>query len=390
MNHASLGSSWVSARLGSGKDDPASWSDWRWQYAHRITDEAVLAALVRLQGDRRNEAARVIPTYPCSITPYYLSLARLEDPEDPILRQALPDARELEDEQRAAEDPLQEEHHTAVPGLVHRYPDRALLLLTNRCAVYCRHCTRKRLWRFGPRDMTKDAFDQALRYLREHPEIRDVLLSGGDPLVLPDEWLEEILARVRAVPHVEIVRIGSRVPAVLPQRITPALLRILERHGPVWLNTQFNHPRELTPEAAQACERLLRAGVPVNNQSVLLRGVNDNVETMKALCTGLLRIRVRPYYLHQCDPVRGVRHFRTSLNRGIEILEALQGRVSGLAIPRYMVDLPGRLGKVPIGPAFLLDLDARRSVLRTPSGEIVEYEHPPDRSDDPQNEGLPP
>lgn len=375
--------------VASEKVGLADGEDWKEQYAHRITDAVSMAELARLPENKRSEAAFVTTAYPCSVTPYYLSLARTGDPEDPILKQVLPDGRELGDDPTAAEDPLQEEIHTAAPGLVHRYPDRALVLLTNRCAVHCRHCTRKRLWRLGPRDLTKEAFDVALQYLGAHTEIRDVLLSGGDPLVLPDGRLDEILGGIRRIRHVEIIRIGSRIPVVLPQRITPALCRILEKHGPVWFNTQFNHPRELTSEAAEACERLLRAGVPVNNQSVLLRGVNDDVETMKALCAGLLRIRVRPYYLHQCDPVRGVRHFRTSLNRGIEILEALQGRVSGLAIPRYMVDLPGRLGKVPLAPAFLLDLDARRAILRTPSAEIVEYENPPDRSEDPQNEGLP-
>lgn len=357
---------------------PNGWDDGRWQYANRITDPAHLAALARLPESSRAETARVTSTYPCAITPYYLSLARLEDPQDPILRQVLPDVRELEDEQAAAEDPLQEEHHTAVPGLVHRYADRALVLLTNRCAVYCRHCTRKRFWRLGPRDLTREEFHRVLRYLQEHPEIRDVLLSGGDPLVLPDSRLDEILCGIRKIRHVEIIRIGSRVPVVLPQRITPGLCRILERYGPLWLNTQFNHPREITAQAEEACERLLRAGVPVNNQSVLLKGINDDAKTLKALCTGLLRIRVRPYYLHQCDPVRGVRHFRTSLDRGLGILAAMQGRVSGLAIPRYMVDLPGRLGKLPLAPRFLIRLDRRQAVLRTPSGEIVEYENPPE------------
>jgi len=357
---------------------PGDWDDWRWQYAHRKTDLSALEALARLPENSKAQTARVISRYPCSITPYYLSLARLEDPQDPILRQVLPDGRELEDEQTAAEDPLEEEHHTAVPGLVHRYADRALVLVTNRCAVYCRHCTRKRLWRLGPRDLTREEFHRVLRYLQEHPEIRDVLLSGGDPLVLPDSRLDEILRGIRQIRHVEIIRIGSRVPVVLPQRITPGLCRILERYGPLWLNTQFNHPREITAQAEKACERLLRAGVPVNNQSVLLKGINDDGETLKALCTGLLRIRVRPYYLHQCDPVRGVRHFRTSLDRGLGILAAMQGRVSGLAIPRYMVDLPGRLGKVPLAPQFLMSLDGRRAVLRTPSGEIAEYENPPD------------
>jgi len=357
---------------------PGGWDDWRWQYAHRITDPSALSAFARLPENSRAETAQVISRYPCSITPYYLSLARIEDPQDPILKQVVPDRRELEDEQAAAEDPLQEEHHTAVPGLVHRYADRALVLLTNRCAVHCRHCTRKRLWRLGPRDLTREEFRRVLRYLQEHPEIRDVLLSGGDPLVLPDSRLDEILRGIRQIRHVEIIRIGSRVPVVLPQRITPGLCRILERHGPLWLNTQFNHPREITAQAEEACERLLRAGVPVNNQSVLLKGINDDGETLKALCTGLLRIRVRPYYLHQCDPVRGVRHFRTPLDRGLGILAAMQGRVSGLAIPRYMVDLPGRLGKVPLAPQSLMSLDGRRAVLRTPSGEIVEYENPPD------------
>lgn len=380
MNRAKPSSVPTLQAVAARKQAPADWDDWNWQYAHRITDAASLAAFARLPVRKRSEVDLLLRTYPCSVTPYYLSLARTGDPDDPIVKQVLPDSRELEDDPFAAEDPLQENLHAAVPGLVHRYPDRALVLLTNRCAVHCRHCTRKRLWRQGPRDLGETELTRVLQYLGEHREIRDVLLSGGDPLVLPDGRLEDILNGIRKIRHVEIIRIGSRVPVVLPQRITPVLLRILERHGPLWLNTQFNHPRELTPEAAEACERLLRAGVPVNNQSVLLRGINDDPDTMKQLCTGLLRIRVRPYYLHQCDPIRGVAHFRTSLNRGLEILAALQGRVSGLAIPRYMVDLPGQAGKVPLSPEFLVDLNKQRACLRTPSGEIVEYANPPDRS----------
>jgi len=353
------------------------WDDWKWQFANRLTDSTHLVQIPWLTPQERVRISRVIRHHPYAVTPYFLSLVRPEDPEDPVRRQALPSIEEIGGNGKHHPDPLGEQENTVATGLVRRYPDRALLLLTNRCAVYCRHCTRRRLWQKGPWNLDSESLEHALAYLRVHKGIRDVLLSGGDPLILADSWLDEVLSRIRGIRHIEIIRIGSRVPVVLPQRITAELCRILERHGPLWLNTQFNHPREITPQSASACERLLRAGVPVNNQTVLLRGVNDDAETMKSLCQGLLRIRVRPYYLHQCDPVAGAEHFRTPLQKGIEILGEMQGRVSGLAIPRFMVDLPGRGGKVPVQPDYLVSLDEQRAVLRTHSGDIVEYENPP-------------
>ncbi|MEW6440349.1 MAG: KamA family radical SAM protein [bacterium] len=359
-----------------GQSPSREWDRWQWQYAHRLTAPAQLEQVPWLTAREIGSISRVSRRYPVAIAPYFLSLIRPDDPEDPIRRQVIPDLEELTARPDEAQDPLQETEHTPVPGLVHRYPDRALLLLTNRCAVHCRHCTRKRQWQqagwhMGPREL-----EQALVYLRGRPEIRDVLVSGGDPLILSDSRLDEVLGRIRRVPHVEIVRIGSRAPVVLPQRITPALCRVLKRHGPIWLNTQFNHPGEITAESAAACERLLRAGVPVNNQTVLLKGINDDAETMKSLCRGLLRIRVRPYYLHQCDPVEGAGHFRTPLQTGIRILEEMQGRVSGLGIPKLMVDLPGKAGKVPLEPHYLLSMDAEGAVLRAHNGRIVEYRNP--------------
>ena len=361
----------------AGGSASTEWDNWSWQFANRLTEASHLGQIPWLTDKERRQICQVIRHYPYAITPYFLSLVRPGDPEDPVRRQLLPCIEELNGSARLHLDPLGERENTVAPGLVRRYPDRALLLLTNRCAVFCRHCTRKRLWQQGPRDLNSESLEQALAYLRSHTEIRDVLLSGGDPLLLADTWLDVVLSRIRRIRHIEIIRIGSRVPVVLPQRITTALCRVLERRGPLWLNTQFNHPAEITPQAALACERLLRAGVPVNNQTVLLKGVNDDAETMKRLCTGLLRIRVRPYYLHQCDAVAGGEHFRTPVQKGIEIIGKIQGRISGLAIPRFMVDLPGKGGKVPVQPGYLVSLDEKRAVLRTYAGDLVEYENPP-------------
>jgi lysine 2,3-aminomutase len=326
--------------------------------------------------------ARVARRYPFAATPYLLTLVRWEDPQDPVRRQILPSPAETGLPLRGSLDPLGEEEHSGAPGLIHRYPDRAVVLATHRCAVFCRHCFRKRLWKEHPVPNDALRWNKVIGYLEDHTEIRDVLLSGGDPLTLPDGQLDRMLGRIRRVRHVEIIRVGSRAPVALPQRITPDLCRVLDRHGPLWLITQFNHSQEITPEAAGACERLLRCGVPVNNQTVLLRGVNDHPETIRSLCRGLLRIRVRPYYLHQCDPVAGAEHFRTPLARGIQIVAALQGATSGLAVPRFMVDLPGKAGKVPLQGDSSLARQGDCVLLRSFTGEVVPYEDPAPERDD--------
>jgi lysine 2,3-aminomutase len=307
-------------------------------------------------------------------TPYYLSLADPADPADPILRQLLPDPAELAPGSAEKDDPFDELRHSPVPGLVHRYPDRALLVATNDCAAFCRHCMRRRNWGARRGVRTEGQLDAAAAYLRRHPAIRDVIVTGGDPLTLPDGKVDGILSRLRAIPHVETVRIGTRVPVTLPMRVDRGLLAVLRRHAPAWVVTQFNHPREVTKEAADACARLLRAGCPVANQAVLLRGVNDDASVLEALFRALLRIGVRPYYLHQCDLVAGTGHFRTPLSRGVEILDALRGRLSGLAIPHFVVDLPGGAGKVPLQPGYLLPSPGGEGVrFRSPLGGTVEY-----------------
>ncbi len=365
---------------GSGRDlfrvPDAEWNDWRWQIEHRLRGEAGLERIPGLGTAERAGIRRVLQRYPWSVTPYLFSLVQWENPEDPVRKQFLPDPREGSDADGGCPDPLKEREHTIVPGLIQRYPDRAVLLSTNECVAHCRHCFRKRLWleplcRYDP-----DQWERVLSHLRSDPSIRDVLISGGDPLTLPDETLEELLHDIRSIPHVEIIRIGTRIPVVLPQRITSGLCRLLDAYGPVWLITQFNHPQEITGESAAACRRLLRAGVPVNNQSVLLRGINDDPRTMKRLCRELLRIRVRPYYLHQCDPVSGTKHFRTPVEKGIEIIRELQGSITGLAVPRFMVDLPGKGGKVPLQPDYVVSRCKGEILLLSHTGEIVSYEDP--------------
>lgn len=315
----------------------------RWQrsLADSIRNVDQLAARLGVDaGPLRHVAAQ----YPLQITPYYLNLIR--EPGDPIWRQCVPDVRELEDINQVA-DPLNEECLSPVPGLIHRYPDRVVWLVSNRCAVYCRFCMRKR--RVGG-DFPQPKVEEIIRYIRSRKEIRDVVLSGGDPLLLDDESLEHILILLQGIPHVEIIRIGTRAPVTLPERITRKLCRMLKRYQPLYLNTHFNHPREITPQSASACGMLADAGIPLGNQTVLLKGVNDDPDTMKRLMQLLLSVRVRPYYLHQMDMVRGTGHFKTPLACGLEIMKKLRGHTSGLAVPYYMVDLPGGKGKVPVLP----------------------------------------
>jgi len=274
------------------------------------------------------------------------------------------------------EDPLSEKEDSVVPGLVHRYPDRALMVLTDICPMLCRHCTRKREWRHGGWVRTEGEVEAMLEYLRRHENIRDVIISGGDPLTLSTRRLEDIISRLREIKHVEMIRIGTRFPVVLPQRIDKELCAMLSKYGPIWLNTHFNHPREITPEAAEACDRLLRSGIPVNNQSVLLHGVNDRVETMLRLCQGLLRIKVRPYYLFQCDEVQGTEHLRTPVATGLEIIEGMRGHTSGLAIPTFVIDLPQGGGKIPLQPNYMLSQADDELLLRNYQGHIFRYRNP--------------
>jgi lysine 2,3-aminomutase len=333
------------------KQDPG-WTDWRWQLRHAVRDPAVLSRWLGLTPAAAAAVWRTAQRYPVLATPYYLALAEHADPADPIVRQVLPDPRELLPDADGSPDPLAEGRDSPVPGLIHRYPDRALLVATQRCAVLCRHCLRKRAWSPAAADAPPADFGPALAYLREHAGIREVLISGGDPLLLPEDTLFGLLAALQALPQIEIVRLGSRLPVVLPQRLTPEFCARLGAGLPVWLATQFNHPRELTPETAQAVGNLLRAGIPVVNQTVLLRGINDDAPTLAALCTGLLRQRVKPYYLFHGDPVAGTLHFRTGVEAGLALLEELERSVSGLAVPAFAFDLPGGGGKVRLEPSW--------------------------------------
>jgi lysine 2,3-aminomutase len=340
--------------------------DWQYSLNKSLTDPAELAARFGLDPAPLRQ---VVGRYPMRITPYYLALIR--EPGDPIWRQCVPDPAELAPDDLLV-DPLAEEDLSPVPSVIHRYPDRAVLLASGACAVYCRFCTRKRKVGCAAMRLPLDEVRAGIHYIARTPAVKDVLLSGGDPLLLSDEVLGEILGAIRRIPHVEIVRIGSRVPVTLPERITESLCAVLRRAHPLFLNTHFNHPRELTPEAQEACRRLSDAGIPLGNQTVLLRGVNDEPEAMADLLRGLLRMRVRPYYLHHMDLVSGTAHFRTRIERGLSLLSALRGKVSGLAIPHYVIDLPGGKGKIPLQPGYLESL-GETAILRTPQGERVEF-----------------
>jgi len=306
------------------------------------------------------EIKKTASLYPMRINPYYLSLIR--EKGDAIWKQCIPDKRELEDE-NSNPDPLEEEKDSKTPCLVHKYPDRVLLLVSNECAMYCRFCTRKRRVGDLKRAITEKDVMDAIEYIKRTPQVRDVLLSGGDPLLLPDEVLERYLRELRAIPHVEIIRIGTRTPATLPQRITPKLCRMLKKYHPLYINTHFEHPSEITEESARACAMLADAGIPLGNQSVVLKGVNDDPRIMKELFQKLLKIRVKPYYLYQCDPVRGVAHFRTRIEKGLEIIRQLRGHTTGMAVPQYVVDTPG--GKVPLLPEYTVKKDGRKYVFKS-------------------------
>ena len=311
-----------------------------------------------------------------AVTPYYLSLIDLNDPEDPIRKQAIPSAEELYFAPEESADSLHEDTDSPVKGLTHRYPDRVLFLLTDRCASYCRHCTRRRFVGQSDNAMPRQQLDACIDYIRQHPEIRDVLLSGGDVLMQSDETLEYVISSLRAIPHVEIIRLGSRIPVVMPQRITQELCDMLKKYHPIWLNVHFNHPNEITPESAAACARLADAGIPLGNQSVLLAGINDCVHVMRKLVNGLVKIRVRPYYIYVCDLSLGLSHFRTPVSKGIEIIEGLRGHTSGYCVPTFVVDAPGGGGKVPVMPNYVLSQTPRKVILRNFEGVITTYTEP--------------
>ncbi|MBI9078800.1 MAG: KamA family radical SAM protein [Pseudodesulfovibrio sp.] len=349
------------------------WNDWHWQIANRVTDMDIMESVL---GRPRQEGLSLDKGLPVAVTPYYLAVAAASDSEG-VRRCVEPTINEFILDFHEKEDPLSEESHMVVPGLVHRYPDRVLFLVTDFCSTYCRYCTRSRLvGKTGRRQHSVKKWKSAIAYIKRTPVIRDVLLSGGDPLTLPDESLNWLLTQLRAIPHVEIIRIGSKVPAVLPQRITPELVSMLKKHHPLFLSLHFTHPDELTPETSRACEMLADAGIPLGSQTVLLKGVNDDTTIMKRLMQGLLKIRVRPYYLYQCDPIPGSSHFRTRVEKGIEIIQGLRGHTSGYAVPSYVIDAPGGGGKIPLLPEYYVGRNDQSVLLRNYEGNIYCYPDP--------------
>ena len=352
------------------------WNDWKWQVRNRIETVEELKKYIPLTPEEEEGVKRCLDTLRMAITPYYLSLIDVENPNDPVRKQAVPLSVELQRAASDQEDPLHEDGDSPVPGLTHRYPDRVLLLMTDQCSMYCRHCTRRRF--AGQTDSAVDTkqIDAAIEYIKNTPQVRDVLLSGGDALLISDEKLEYTIKRLREIPHVEVIRIGSRVPVVMPQRITPELVSMLKKYHPVWLNTHFNHPNEITEESKRACELLADAGIPLGNQSVLLAGVNDCMHVMKKLVNDLVKIRVRPYYIYQCDLSVGIEHFRTPVAKGIEIIEGLRGHTSGYCVPTFVVDAPGGGGKTPVMPNYVISQNHNKVILRNFEGVITTYDEP--------------
>ena len=353
---------------------PELWRSYSWQIKNRIKSLEELRRYVKLTPEEVEGIRRTEGLYPMAITPYYLSLIDPEDPKDPVRLQAIPRVVEVDENvQRYGEpDALKEEGD--IPGLTHRYPDRVLITVTTFCAVYCRHCMRKRIFAEGERARTKQEIDMMLDYIRRHEEIRDVLISGGEPLSLGNDKLRYILGQLRRIKHVEIIRFGTRLPVLAPQRFfDEELLDILEEHSPIWINTHFNHPKEITELSEEAVDKLLRKGIPVNNQTVLLKSINDNPEIMLTLFRSLLRIKVKPQYLFHCDPIKGAIHFRTTLDKGLHIMRFLRGKISGMGIPTYAVDLPGGKGKVPLLPDYIISREGNRFIFESFTGEEVEY-----------------
>jgi len=354
------------------------WNDWHWQVRNRIRFAEDLNKYLPLTEQEANEVKNILSKFRMSITPYYLCLIDPNNPDCPIRKQAVPAINELHISKNDMLDPLAEDTDSPVPGLTHRYPDRVLFLITDMCSMYCRHCTRRRFAGQHDKSMPKDRIDLAIEYIASHTEVRDVLLSGGDALLVGDEILEDIISRLREIDHVEIIRIGTRTPVVLPQRITQELVDMLKKYHPIWLNTHFNHYDEITSESKAAIDRLADAGIPLGNQSVLLRGVNDSVSIMKRLVQSLAYIRVRPYYIYQCDLSLGIEHFRTPVSKGIEIIEGLRGHTSGYCVPTFVVDAPGGGGKIPVMPNYVISQAPGKVVLRNYEGVISTYSEPGD------------
>ncbi len=353
-----------------------SWNDWKWQYSHRITNVDALAKKLPLSEGDRQDIANCLGQFRMAITPYYASLIDPSDPRDPIRMQAVPSALELAPCENDLSDPLNEIGDSPVRHIVHRYPDRVLFLVTCQCAMYCRHCTRRRIVGEEDRTITEKGLENALNYIRAHAEIRDVLISGGDPLTMSTEKLEKIISSLRAIEHVDIIRIGTRTPVVLPMRITDELCDMLKKYHPIWINTHFNHPKEITPQAEAACRKIVDAGIPLGNQSVLLRGVNDDAAVMRELLLKLVHMRVRPYYLYQCDLSRGISHFRTRVEKGVEIIHALTGHISGYAVPKFVIDAPGGGGKIPVQYEYVVSRDDEEVVLENWQGKRYVYPQP--------------
>ena len=377
MEHSANEDRFVSRAPGYWADAATGqWHDWKWQLQNRITTLAGLEKRLPLTSGERAGVLLAGTKLALAVTPHYFNLIDRDDPACPIRRQVIPSIDEGHDSLYDMSDPCGEDEAMPVPGLVHRYPDRVLLLVTDRCAAYCRYCTRSRMVSgVGEQEFHTD-FERAFSYLEKHREVRDVLLSGGDALLLSDDRLDALLGRLRAIRHIEFLRIGSRVPIFLPQRITPELCGVLKKYHPLWVSVHANHPRELTIEVRDALGRLADAGIPLGNQSVLLAGVNDSVETMKELVHKLLLCRVRPYYLYQCDLIRGSSHLRTSVAKGVEIIEGLRGFTTGYAIPQFVIDAPGGGGKIPVNPGYVLYHDNEKVVFRNFEGRIFEYPEP--------------
>ena len=354
------------------------WNDWKWQVKNRIETLEQLKKYVSLTAEEEEGVKQTLKTLRMAITPYYLSLINPDDPNDPIRRQCIPTGAETHQAAADLLDPLHEDEDSPTPGLTHRYPDRVLFLITDMCSMYCRHCTRRRFAGQTDNECGIDRIEKALEYIRNTPTVRDVLLSGGDALMVSDKRLEYIISELRKIPHVEIVRLGTRTPVVCPQRVTPELCDMLKKYHPIWINTHFNHPNEVTPESSRACEMLANAGIPLGNQSVLLRGVNDCVHVMKKLVHEIVKIRVRPYYIYQCDLSMGLEHFRTPVSKGIEIIEGLRGHTSGYCVPTFVVDAPGGGGKTPVMPQYIISQAPGRVVLRNFEGVITTYTEPTD------------
>lgn len=355
--------------------NPIDWEDWHWQINHRIRTRQELAQVINLTSDEEEGIRQASGRLSVAITPYWASLFDPDDPNCPIRRQAVPVKAESIIAPHEMVDPCAEDRDSPAPHLVHRYPDRVLLLATEHCAVYCRHCTRRRLVgeEHKNEDLNAGRFDAAIDYIKANRKIRDVLISGGDPLIMEDAVLEELLQKIRSISHVEFLRIGTRVPVTLPQRITEDLIKMLKKYSPLWMSIHFNHPKEITKRCKMACDMLADAGIPLGSQTVLLKGINDRPYIMKRLMHELLQIRVRPYYIYQCDPVRGTQHFRTPVAVGINIIEKLRGHTSGYAVPTYVIDGPGGGGKIPIGPNYILSQAKGKYVLRNYKGKIYTY-----------------